>query len=92
MYIDAILRFMTGRVARVAHSQIVLRANARSQKPVTTDEAHAYIQTVENYMTKFLVPFLRIPEAYVAVLQRLRGTPEFERLSVYTVLHPASFR
>lgn len=88
MYRDAIIRFLTSQPAKVAYSQAVIRARARAQKPSTALEAEAYLETVERYVAKFVVPLLGLDARFVEVYNALRQAPEFAKLAQFEILHP----
>jgi hypothetical protein len=88
LYTDAIIRFLTSQPARLAYSQAVLRAGGRAQKPTTHFEAKAYLDTVESYMQRFIIPLLGLPEQFILMFNHLRSAPMFQRLAEYEILHP----
>lgn len=88
LYTGVIIQFLTSQPAKLAYSQSVLRAQGRAQKPTTHFEAKAYLDTVQSYMQKFIIPMLHLPEEFVTMFNRLRSHPMFERLAAYEILHP----
>lgn len=88
LYTDAIIKFLTSAPARLAYSQAVMRAGARAQKPVTVLEAKAYLDTVQSYLSRFVVPLLKLPDEFTSMYNALRSDPQFDRLAFYEILHP----
>jgi hypothetical protein len=85
MYTDAIVRFLSSAPIKIAHAEAIVRARRSAHTPTTHFERVAYLQTVMQYLDRFVTRVFAVPPEFVEIVRRIEQTAMFMRHALYTI-------